>query len=155
MLGRMATAFAAAMVVASPSAAQMANFEHPGTFRPGATVGAYFRLPLEREGGRPARAQIGLRVAAVRDQRDWAAAPVQQADAIDLRLIGNSRPTLLIAGRPAAQLPRERLNLSTGATVAIVAGGAVLLLLVAAAAAGPGFPDCAPVGGQTDHCIDP
>jgi hypothetical protein len=147
MLGRMATAFAAAMMVASPSAAQMANFEHPGTFRPGATVGAYFRLPLEREGGN--------RVAAVRDQRDWPAAPVQQADALDLRLIGNSRPTLLIAGRPAAQLPRERLNLSTGATVAIVAGGAVLLLLVAAAAAGPGFPDCAPVGGQTDHCIDP
>lgn len=156
MLGRLTTAVVATLVAASPSVAQMTNFEHANTFRPGASVGAYFRLPLSREAGKPARAQIGLRVAAIRDQRDYrsVAAPVDRTDALDLRLIGTSKPTLLIAGRPAADLPRERLNLSTGATVAIVAGGAALLLLLAAVAAGPGFPDCPTVGGRRDHCID-
>jgi hypothetical protein len=132
----------------------MANFEHATAFRPGASVGAYFRLPLAREPGKPARAQIGVRVSAIRDHRDFMApaAPVHQTDALDLRLIGTSKPALLLAGRPVSDLQRERLNLGTGETIAIVAGGAALLLVLAVVAAGPGFPDCPAVGGSKDHC---
>lgn len=155
MLSRMATAVAATVIAATPAAAQMTNFEHATAFRQGASVGAYFRLPLAREAGKPARVQIGLRVSAIRDHRDFvdAAAPVHQADALDLRLIGTSKPALLVAGRPAADLQRERLKLGTGETIAIVAGGAALLLVLAVVAAGPGFPDCPAVGGSTDHCL--
>ena len=155
MLSRMATALAATSMAALPSAAQTANFEEATAFRPGASVGAYFRLPLSREAGRPARAQIGLRIAAIRDHRDFRAPGglVHETDTLDLRLIGTPRPTLLVAGTPVADLPRERLNLGTGETIAIVAGSAAVLLLVAVLAAGPGFPDCPAVGGSTDHCL--
>jgi len=155
MLSRIAAALAALVMAAGPCAAQMQDAGETGAFRGGASVGAYFRLPLTSQAGQPARAQIGLLVSAVRDHRDYRspAAPVHQIDALDLRLTGGtSRPTLLIAGRPAADLGQQRLNLSTGATVAVVAGGAVLLLLLAAVAAGPGFPDCPTIDGRRDHC---
>jgi hypothetical protein len=134
----------------------MPEFNDRGAVRNGASVGAYFRLPLAHQAGKPAKPQIGLRVSAIRDHRNqWSPrAAVHQADALDLRLVGAPKPTLLVAGRPAADLPRRRANLSTGATIAIVAGGAALLLLAAAAAAGPGFPDCPTIGGSRDHCID-
>jgi hypothetical protein len=156
MLGRIVAPLATAMMVASPCSAQMQDFNETGAFRPGASVGAYFRLPLTHEAGKPARAQVGLRVSAIRDHRDqWSPrAAVHQADALDLRLIGTTRPTLLVAGRPAADLPRQRLNLSTGATIAIVAGGAALLLLAAAASSVASFPGCPTIGGSRDHCID-
>jgi hypothetical protein len=134
----------------------MAEFNDIAAARGGASVGAYFRLPLTRENGRAPRAQIGLRVAAIRDHRNFSApaGPVHQTDALDLRLVGTPKPTLLVAGRPPADLSRERLNLSTGATVGIVVGGAALLLLLAVAAAGPGFPGCPTIEGRRDHCID-
>jgi hypothetical protein len=156
MLGRITTMIAAAMMAASPCAAQMADFEHSTAFRPGASVGAYFRLPLEAYGARRPRAQIGLRLSAIRDHRDRFSpdGPVRQSDAFDLRLSGMSGPSLLIAGRPVLGSRQDRLNLGTGETVALVAGGVGVLLLLAVVAAGPGFPDCQPVGGNSDHCID-
>ena len=155
MLRRLATAAAATAMAASPCAAQMADFDHAAAFRPGASVGAYFRLPLARETGKTARAQIGVRVSAIRDHRNVfaPAAPVNQTDALDLRLVGTPKPALLVAGRPLADRQQQRLNLGTGETIAIAAGGAALLLLLAVVAAGPGFPDCPAVGGSTDHCL--
>ena len=155
MLSRLATALAATGIAAGSSAAQVANFEQATSFRPGVSIGAYFRLPLTREGSRPGRAQVGLRVSAVRDHRDFMApaAPVHQTDALDLRLIGANRPVLLVAGIPAGDLQRHRLRLGTGETIAIATGSAALILLVAVVAAGPGFPDCPAVGGSQDHCI--
>jgi hypothetical protein len=156
MLSRIVAALAAASMAASPCAAQMHEFNDTAAFRGGASVGAYVRLPLAREAGKPARAQIGLRVTAIRDHRDYLspAGPVHQSDALDLRLTGTSKPVLLIAGRPASKLSKERLNLSTGATVGVVVGGAAVLLLLAVAAAGPGFPPCPIIDGSDDHCTD-
>ena len=142
-------------MIVSPCAAQMPQFEERGVSQRGAAVGAYFRIPFEGRGGRRSRPQLGMRVTSIQSERDYRAptTPIREAEAFDLRLSGMAKPTLLIAGRQVLGQREERVNLSTGATIALAAGGLGLLLLVAVVAAGPGFPDCEPVGGNSDHCI--
>ena len=158
MLGKTIVALASLTMAASPCGAQMQDFDDLGAFRGGASVGAYFRLPLTREAGRPARVQMGFRISAVRSHRDSfaPAGPVYESEALDLRVVGSSKPTLLVAGRPLSGLPKDRLNLGTGETVAIAAGGVAVLLLLAVAAGGGGLGDtCPTIEGRRDHCINP
>ncbi|HEY0116408.1 MAG TPA: hypothetical protein VGB54_11860 [Allosphingosinicella sp.] len=160
MLSRIVMNVAAMAAALAPgAAAAMPQFDDPGAARRGASVGAYLRLPFSPGGERGARPQIGVRIAMVQTSSDPGAptAAVRETDALDLRLSGAARPTLLIAGRPVLREHTQRMNaLGTAGTVGLVAGGVVLLLVVAVAAGGGGLGDtCPTIEGGRDHCIDP
>ncbi|HEY0116616.1 MAG TPA: hypothetical protein VGB54_12940 [Allosphingosinicella sp.] len=160
MLSRIVMIVAAMAVAMAPgAAAAMPQFDDPGAAQRGALVGAYLRLPFSPTGQRGSRPQIGLRIAIVQSPADHraATAALRQTDALDLRLSGGPRPTLLIAGRPVLREHNQRMNaLGTAGTVGLVAGGVVLLLVVAVAAGGGGLGDtCPTIEGRRDHCINP
>ena len=159
MLMKAISAAAALCMIASPCvAAEFPDFQEAGARRSGVAGGVYVRLPLGRSAAASSAPQVGLRVSGIQDYRDARSgtAMVREVDAVDFRLAGSARPTLLIAGQPVERLARERLNLSTGATIAVAGGGLLLLVVIAAAAGGGGFGDtCPTVGGNRDHCIDP
>ena len=129
-------AFAAACsMAASPClAADLAGFDDVGARRSGAGAGAYLEVPFG--GPRDGRAQAGFRLTVSHDYRDARArtAPVVRADAFDLRLVGDRRPTLYMAGRPVTGEQARRSNLTGVGTVvtlailaAAVVGGIVIL----------------------------
>ena len=158
MLTRLIAALALAVTALTPSLAQVSQFAEVTSPRHGASAGAYVRIPFDRRADRPARPQLGLRVAAVQDFRDpvTGRGSVRDRDVVDFRLSGLSRPTLFIGGAPVTGPEARRLNgISTGEAVAI-GGGVVLLLLVAVVVAGSsGFGSTCPViDGDTSHCID-
>ena len=123
MLRNLLALTAAASMAASPClAADLTQLETVGERRSGAGIGAYFQLPLS--GPRSGRPQLGLRTTISHDYRDARAqnGPVVRADAFDLRLVGDRRPTLYMAGRPVTGEQARRSNLvgPTGQIVGIV-----------------------------------
>lgn len=121
---------AACSMAASPSlAADLAQFDEAGARRSGAGLGAYFEVPLG--GPRDGRALAGVRLTAIHDYRDSRApgAPVIRADAFDLRLAGERRPTLYMAGRPVTGEEARRSNIAG-------AGSIVTIAILAAAVVG-------------------
>ena len=155
MLAKAVFVAALCSVIASPCrAADIPGPTDLGAPRSGAAAGIYFRLPLSRSASGRSSPQFGFRLSAVHDYRGARApaAPVYRADALDFRLSPGSQPALLVGGQPVNRRDRERLNLSTGATIAVAGGGVLLLLLIATVAAGPGLPGCPTIGGSTDHC---
>ena len=161
MLTRLTAAIALVATATTPGIAQTAPaaaFAETASPRHGATIGAYFRIPLDRRSDRPTRPQLGFRIAAVQDNRDAVTkrGSVTDRDVLDFRLSGTARPTLLIGGTPVTGPTARRLNaISTGEAIAIGGGVVLVLLVVALAAGGGGFGDTCPViDGDRSHCID-
>jgi hypothetical protein len=124
----------------------------------GATVSAYLRIPFARRPSERLRPHLGMRMAVVHGAADSLAPAgrVDRADVLDLRLIGLTAPTLLVAGRPVTGRGTRLHALGTAETIAIGVGGVALLLVAAVVAGGGGFPDtCPTIGGNRDHCINP
>ncbi|HWT12851.1 MAG TPA: hypothetical protein VN231_08875 [Allosphingosinicella sp.] len=129
MSRKMIALSAACSMAASPClAADFAQFNESGARRSGAGIGAYVEIPFG--GPRGGRAQAGLRMTVSHDYRDARAptAPVVRSNAFDLRLAGDRRPTLYMAGRPMTGEQARRSNL-VGPTAGII-GVAVLVAAV-------------------------
>jgi hypothetical protein len=121
---------AATTMAASPClAADLPAMQDSGARRSGAAAGVYFRVPLS--GKRSGKAQAGMRLQTVHDYRNAGApeAKLIQADAFDLRLIGDRHSTLYVAGQPVTG-EKARSNLGPVGSVVTIA------FLVAAAVGG-------------------
>lgn len=129
MISKMLAAAAACAMAAAPSAAAELNaFDEAGARRSGATAGIYFALPLD--GPRREKARGGLRLQATHDYRSGTAhaARAVRADALELRLLGDAKPTFYAGGVPLTGEEAEKRNLTgvgTIVTVAILAAAAV------------------------------
>jgi hypothetical protein len=122
---------AAASLVASPcAAASLENAPEIGERRSGAVAGLYLSMPIG--GKKSGKAQAGLRLQAMHDYRNAAApaARVFQADALDLRLVGDKKATLYVAGMPVTGEEAKRNNLLGGSSTLTIA---VLALAVVGA----------------------
>ena len=122
MLNR-AIALVAAFSLAAPPclAADLVQFDEAGARRSGAGLGAYFEVPFG--GPRAGRASTGVRLTVTHDYRVAGAsgAPVVRADAFDLRLAGDRRPTLYMAGEAVTGDEARRSNLTGAGTIVTVA----------------------------------
>jgi hypothetical protein len=135
MFSKAMAAAAAAMMAATPAlAAEVPAMQDQGARRSGATVGAYYKIPL---GGGTAKAKTprgGFRLTMTHDYRNAGAqtARVVHADALELRLTGVDKPTLFAAGRPITGKEARKNNLGQ-------VTGVVSLAILAAAAVGAYF----------------
>lgn len=129
MISKMLAAAAACAMAAAPSAAAGLNaFDGAGARRSGATAGVYFALPLD--GPRREKARGGLRLQMAHDYRSGTArgARTARSDALEMRLLGEAKPTFYAAGVPLTGEEAEKRNLTgvgTIITVAILAAAAV------------------------------
>jgi hypothetical protein len=120
---------AAATMVASPClAAEIPAMRDAGARQSGAVAAAYFKVPLGG-GAKAKKAHGGVKLAMVHDYRTAGAqtARVISADTLDLRLVGEKKPALFVAGQKLdAKNKRSNLTgVSTVITVAIVAAAVV------------------------------
>jgi hypothetical protein len=120
---------AAASLVATPcAAASLENAPELGERRSGAVAGLYLAMPFGgQKSGKP---QAGMRLQAMHDYRNASApaARVMQADALDLRLIGDKKATLYVAGMPVTGEEARRNKLLGGGstlTIAVLALAAI------------------------------
>ena len=123
MLARLLAAAASAALAATPClAADLGPVGDSGERRSSAAAGVYFAVPFG--GARSGRPQSGLRLQMRHDFRD-ASAPTTRAvtrDTLELRLIGEERPTLFVAEQ--AVTGREaRQNLFAGGIMNLVVIG--------------------------------
>jgi hypothetical protein len=129
MMRKYLAAAAAASMAASPClAAEIPAMRDTGARQSGAVAAAYFKVPLGG-GGQAAKAHGGLKLAMVHDYRTAGAqtARVVSADTLDLRLVGEKKPALFVAGQKLSG-DGKRSNLtgvSTIVTVTIVAAAVV------------------------------
>ena len=134
MISRALAAAAALSLAATPClAAEIPNHEPAGARRSSAVAGAYFRVPLSRDGsGRAQRVQAGFRMTMQHDYRTGQSpnARVVEADGFDLRLTGAGGPALFAGGRPLTGEAARRNNFSGGSTGLIVAGVVVVGLVI-------------------------
>jgi|GEM_PF-2356235 len=126
MFGKALALAAAIGVSAAPCAAADLNLaQTPGERRSGATAGVYFAVPFG--GPRSGRSRAGLRLQANHDYRDAAGMVTRSvsSDTLELRMIGEERPTLFVADLPVTgRAGREaRQNLLGGGIVNIVVIG--------------------------------
>jgi hypothetical protein len=130
MLTKLLPIAAALSLVATPcGAASLENAPELGERRSGAVAGLYVAVPF---GGRKSgKTQAGLRLQAMHDYRNAASqsARIIQADALDLRLIGDKKATLYVAGTPVTGEQARRNNLLGG-------GSAITIAILALAAVG-------------------
>lgn len=124
----LAVAAAASMAATPCLAADIPAMRDSGARQSGAVAAAYFKVPL----GGAAKAQKahgGVKLAMTHDYRTAGAqtARVVSADTLDLRLVGEKKPALFVAGRKL-QAQNKRSNLTgvgTVVTLAIVAAAVV------------------------------
>lgn len=127
MLTRTLALLAACSMAATPClAAELPGLHDQGERRSGAVAGAYFKVPLT--GGRAATPRAGLRLATTHDYRTAQApgARMVEADAFDLRLAGQGKPALYLAGkRVTGDKPEYKLG-PTGTISLVIIGLAVV-----------------------------
>lgn len=129
MISKMLAAAAGCAMVAAPcAAAEIRAFDESGARRSGATAGVYLALPLDGPGRGKARG--GLRLQMTHDYRSGTsrAAHSVRADALELRLLGDKKPTFYAAGMALSDEEAKKRNLTgvgTIVTVAIIAAAAV------------------------------
>ena len=122
-------AAAAASVAASPCvAADIPALRESGARQSGAVAAAYYKVPLG--GGTKARkAHGGVKLAMVHDYRTAGAqtARVVSAETLDLRLVGEKKPALFVAGhKMSGENKRNSLTgVSTIVTAAVVVAAVV------------------------------
>ena len=135
MLSKMVAAAAAAAMVASPvAAAELRDHDNEGARRSGAVAAVYYRVPLGGGSTRARAPKAGLKLSMRHDYRNASAqtARVIEAETLDLRLVGDKKPTFYVAGQAVTgeEGRKNRQNLGpVGSTVTIV-------ILVAAAVGG-------------------
>jgi hypothetical protein len=128
MMMKKVLASIALMSSTTSMAAPLGNSMDAGARQSSAAAGFYFSIPFGGE--RSLRPQAGLRLRATHDYRNTSAptAPVYGSDTLDLRLIGERKPTLYIGGMQVTG-DEERKSHLTGATtlvtVAVLAAAAV------------------------------
>jgi hypothetical protein len=135
MFSKMVAAAAAAAMVASPvAAAELRDHDNAGARRSGAVAAVYYKVPLGGGNARAKAPKAGLRLSMRHDYRNASAqtARVFDADTFDVRLVGEKKPTLFVAGQAVTgeEGKKNRQNLGpVGSTVTLV-------ILVAAAVGG-------------------
>jgi hypothetical protein len=123
-----AAAAALAMAASPCLAADIPAIRETGARQSGALAAAYFKVPLGG-GAKAQKAHGGLKLAMTHDYRTAGAqtARVVTADTLDLRLVGEKKPALFVAGQRL--YPKTKRSNLTGAgtlvTVAIVAAAVV------------------------------
>jgi hypothetical protein len=145
-------AFAAAVSTAVSTAAAPAFAADPridfdaGERRSSASAGLYFAIPFG--GARSGRTQGGVRMRMTHDYRSAASprARVIDSDALELRLIGERRPTLFVANRPLTGR-ENRHNL--------VGGGIVSTIVIGLAVVGAFVIYNEIKGDDDEDCLDP
>jgi hypothetical protein len=118
---------AAAFMAATPCFAADPRLDlDAGERRSSASAGAYFAMPFG--GSRNGRAQGGLRLRMTHDYRTAGARQtrVVGADALELRLIGEQRPTLFVASRPVTGRENRRNLVGGGIISTVVIGLAIV-----------------------------
>lgn len=129
MLFARALAFAASLATAAApcAAADLNGPEAAGERRSGAGAGLYFAMPFG--GARAGRAQAGLRMGLNHDYRDASGRQVRATsiNTLELRLIGERRPTLFVADRPVTGRENRRLNMMGGGMIGIAILGLALV----------------------------
>ena len=124
-----AVAAAAAMVASPCLAADIPAMRDTGARQSGAVAAAYFKVPL---GGaaKARKAQGGLKLAMVHDYRTAGAqtARVATADSFDLRLVGEKKPALYLAGH---KLDADDKRSNFGPVGTIVTAAVVVAAVVA------------------------
>jgi len=126
MIGRAFATVAALGLAAAPcAAADLGQVQASGERRSGATAGVYFAVPFG--GQRSGRSQAGLRLRMDHEYRDSTGSRIRSAgaDTLELRMLGEERPTLFVADMPVTgRAGREaRQNLFGGGIVNIVVIG--------------------------------
>lgn len=122
MLVKLLPIAAAVSLAATPcAAASLENAPEIGERRSGAVAGLYLSMPFS--GKRSGKPQAGLRLQAMHDYRNASApaARVLQADALDLRLIGDEKATLYVAGTPVTGEEAKRNKLLGGGSTLTIA----------------------------------
>ncbi|HZG08715.1 MAG TPA: hypothetical protein VEZ70_07045 [Allosphingosinicella sp.] len=124
-----AAAAVASLAVSPCLAADIPAFHDSGARQSSATAAAYYRIPLGG-GGKAAKAHGGLKLSMTHDYRSPSSqmARVVTADGLDLRLVGEKKPALYLAGTKVADEQSRRQNLGptgTVVTLVIIAGVAV------------------------------
>ena len=121
---------AAAMLAAGPClAADIPALRDSGARQSGAVAAAYFKVPLGAA-GKARKAHGGLKLAMVHDYRTAGAqtARVATADTFDLRLVGEKKPALYLAGR---KLNGENKRSNLGPVGTVVTAAVVVAAVVA------------------------
>lgn len=124
---------AALALAATPClAADLPAFSEKGERRSGAVAGAYIKVPLSPGRNMKRGPQAGLRLAMTHDYRTASAPQAQrvEANALDLRLVGQKQPTLFVAGK--AVTGQEARKHQLGSTAGMIGIGVVVGLVVAA-----------------------
>ncbi len=130
MIAKLLALGAAATMAATPClSAELPHFQENGARRTGAVAGVYLSVPLI--GARSQAPRAGLRLSMRHDYRHAGAqtARVVQSDSLDLRLMGERKATLFVAGQPVTGKEAQRRNLGP-------VGSVVTLAIVVAAAVG-------------------
>jgi hypothetical protein len=122
----LAFAAPAAMAATPCIAAEIPNYEDHGARRSAASAGLYFKVPLSGRGTK--RVQAGLHLAVTHDYRSTGAVDhkMVRVEAFDLRLVGDDKPTLYVAGQPIVGEDSNRSNLRGVATILVLIATAVL-----------------------------
>ena len=133
MLSKLLLTAAAASLAATPcAAAGLERSSEVGERKSGAVAGFYWSIPFG--GKRSGKSQAGLRLQATHDYRHASApsAPVIQADAFDLRLIGDRHATLYVADVPVTGEEARKHNFAGGSllTIGVLALAAVGAIVV-------------------------
>ena len=126
MIGKsLAIAAAVALAAAPCAAADLDRMQASGERRSAASAGVYFAVPFG--GQRSGRSQAGVRLRMDHEYRDAGGSRMRStgADTLELRLLGEQRPTLFVADMPVTgRAGREaRQNLMGGGIVSIVVIG--------------------------------
>lgn len=131
MFRKAAAAAAALSLVATPClSAELVDHPVAGERRNGAAVGAYVKLELGGSRSERRAPVAGLRMTGIQEHRSGAVriAPLAERDTLELRLLGEKKPTFFVAGR-AVTGEKAKKNLSGAST-------AVTVVLIVAAAVG-------------------
>ena len=129
MLKNLIAATAAAAMIAAPAAAaELPRYDEQGARRSGAAATAYFRIPLG--GPREKAPRAGLKLGMKHEYRDAKGqmARVIEAETFDLRLTGQKKPALYLAGRPVTGAEARKQNLgpvNTAVTVVVLVAAVV------------------------------
>lgn len=121
MIGRALALAAAVGLAASPcAAADLTTPEAAGERRSGASAGVYFAMPFGGE--RSGRARAGLRLRMDHQYRDASGRTARAGgpDALELRLLGEERPTLFVADMPVTGRDARNNMFGGGGIVTIV-----------------------------------
>jgi hypothetical protein len=109
-------------------AAEIPAVGETGARQSGAVASAYFKIPLGG-GTNAAKAHGGVKLAMTHDYRMAGAqgARVVSADTLDLRLVGEKKPTLYFAGHKFDQQGKQNnlTGVGTVVTVVVIAAAAV------------------------------